>query len=511
MNVFQEKQKPWKRIAAGLLAFTMSCVLLMSPAAAFAAPLSVSETDTDGLPALDSGINTSAQAEIKSKSEIIYGMLGYDGALDTAYVVNRFSVTSEGSFKDYGTYSAVENLTNTEPLDMKGDEVDLAAAEGEFYYQGTMTSPVLPWQFSVSYTLDGEKIPASKIVSLGGQSGRLGIHIATGQNSAVDSSFYEHYTLQVGITLPTENISNLSAEGATVASAGSNTQVNYMVLPGSDESYDLEVDFEGINMPGISIAGVPFGMDFAIPDTSGMSSELSSLVSAIDQLTYGAYQLNTGAAQAASGLETLASGSALYNTGLTQLSAGSQGIRDSSYALSGGLAAALDGLKMTISNPELGLLPAQQNALNNYIDTYLSPISEGYAGLDAGLQQYTGGVDALASQYSGINNGISQSASGVRQLSNGVSQLSSGASQLSSGVQTMPQEMQSRIDEFASEYDYSGFEPHSYLSPKNGNVVLVQFVITTPAIELPEETEEAEDPSTESSIWDKFLNLFTGE
>jgi hypothetical protein len=42
-------------------------------------------------------------------------------------------------------------------------------------------------------------------------------------------------------------------------------------------------------------------------------------------------------------------------------------------------------------------------------------------------------------------------------------------------------------------------------------VALVQFVITTPAIPLPEEPEDEGEPHEESSLLDKIVALFTGE
>lgn len=540
----REERKGWGKAVSGLLAISLCCMLVVAtgPAAlaAAATPAATgwveldiigSDTDTpaqagggelaafgpgvgtcaqadgDGLPALDSGIDTSAQAEIKSKSEIIYALLDYDGMMDTSYVVNHFSVTSEGAFTDHGAYSTVQNLTNVESISMNGDEVTLAAAEGEFYYQGTMQTPQLPWQFSVGYTLDGKALAAYEVATLGGESGRLGIHITTAKTPGVDESFYQHYALQISLSLPTANTSNLSAEGATITSSGSDTQVSYTVLPASDADYSLAVDFDDINMPGITVAAVPFGMDFDLPDTSGISDELATLVSAINELSSGVSQIDSGAAQAATGLEALASGSDLYNSGILQLSEGSDEIRAGVEGLNGSLGQTIVGLETMAS---LITDPAKQ-AEYKYMLEALKTISDGYHQLGDGLDGYTQGVDALAAQYGDINSGVSQSAFGVRQLSNGTAELSSGAWQLMSGVEGMPEEMQDRIDEFAASYDFSGFEPRSYLSSKNGNVVLVQFVITTPAIELPDESEEVGETPSESTILDKVLDLFTSE
>jgi X-X-X-Leu-X-X-Gly heptad repeat protein len=505
--------------AAGLLGIALALLLGVVPAAATASPAPPADAAATpelatpaALSALDEDGTGSGDAEVKSKNEVIYALLDAGGAVHEAYVVNSFSVARGGGFKDYGPYSSVENLTNIEPIISNGDEHSLVAAKGEFYYQGTLQDPVLPWQITLSYTLDGEKLAPAELASLGGRSGRLGISLATSSTEGfADLSFYAHYTLQISLTLPSANISNLSAEGATVVAAGSDTQVNYVVLPDSSESYDFAVDFENIHMPGISIAAVPYGMSFELPDTSGISDELSSLVSAINALHVSTAQINAGLGQGVSGLEQLARGSDLYNTGLIQLNAGSATLRESSATLNTNLAATIGGLQdMAGRGAFLSLSPADQQLLMTYLYT-LAALLQGSAQLDGGLQAYTAGVEELAGQYPSINNGIAQSAQGMSQLSSGLSQLNSGVGQLSGGVANMPEEMQTRIDEFAASYDFSGFEPHSFLSPQNSKVALVQFVIATPAIELPKEPEDEGAVQEESSLLDKLMALFTGE
>ncbi len=280
------------------------------------------------------------------------------------------------------------------------------------------------------------------------------------------------------------------------------------------------MDFVEINMPGISVAAVPFGMSFDLPDTSSMSSDLSELVSAISSLSSGAQQLSGGAAQAASGLDQLSGGSNAFNQGLSELSAGSTALAQGSNDFNTQLQSltALAEFSQSINLEALGALA--QSDPQTYGQLYgelsylqgavaaLDQIPGGYAQLNSGLQGYTAGVDALASQYPGINSGIGQAAQGAWQLSNGIAQLSSGTSELSGSIQTMPEEMQKRIDEYATTYDFSGFEPHSYLSEKNTDVERVQFVLTTPALELPEVDDVTDDSPQETTILDRLIALF---
>lgn len=531
-----QKNTPARRIASRALAGVLALALLVAtPASAFAQVAATSSPDTTSrqlaanatssadatestqstsneqevLPSLDSNIDTSQEATIESKAEIVYALLDYSGSTQDVYVVNRFRVSAQGSFTDFGAYTNLKNLTNVEELSISNDEVALAAAQGDFYYQGTLKEAVLPWNISFVYTLDGKVV--SDPATLAGQSGALGIEIATSPNEGVDQRFYEHYTLQIALTLPTQSIDNLDAEGATVATAGSNTQVNYVVLPGSEGSYKLTVDIEDIALPGISIAAVPYGMEFDIPDTSGMSNELATLTNSIALLSSSTQQVSSGLAQAATGLETLGGYSALVNTGLAGLSENTPTLTQSSTTLSENLATTASSLQQMYDAGMFDTMDATQKAQLEALLQGLTSISSGYTQLDAGLQDYAAGVQGLATLEVEVDGGLSSSVAGVRQLSNGLASVSAGSTELSNGVQTMPEEMQKQIDEFAAAYDFSGFEPASFVSDKNKNVQLVQFVFTTPAIEEPQHDEDQEETQEESSILDRLIALFTGE
>ena len=109
------------------------------------------------------------------KEEVLYGILGLDGSVKSVYAVNIFNT---GDVTDYGDYSSVENLTNSDPITQNGDEITINSSAGRLYYQGTLKSLKLPWDIAVTYTLDGKQIPASQ---LAGASGALAIHIQVTQ------------------------------------------------------------------------------------------------------------------------------------------------------------------------------------------------------------------------------------------------------------------------------------------------------------------------------------------
>ena len=90
--------------------------------------------------------------ESSEKEEVVYATLKADGSLDSTYVVNSFS---GGEITDYGDYSAVKMLNTDDPIQQQGDEITFSTDEEKVYYQGDLPDAKLPWNISLTYSLDG--------------------------------------------------------------------------------------------------------------------------------------------------------------------------------------------------------------------------------------------------------------------------------------------------------------------------------------------------------------------
>ena len=86
-----------------------------------------------------------------SREEVVYANLTAEGGVKDVCVVSILANSQAGPIVDYGGYSSVKNLTNTDELTLSGDAVTVNAPDGEFYYQGTPQSAELPWLIDVSY------------------------------------------------------------------------------------------------------------------------------------------------------------------------------------------------------------------------------------------------------------------------------------------------------------------------------------------------------------------------
>lgn len=212
-----------------------------------------------------------------AKEEVIYANLDASGTVTGVYAVNSFAVQAGDTVTDHGSYTAVRNMTTTDPLKHSGDTVTATVAEdGKLYYEGTMdTATALPWLVKLTYMLDGAEIAPEE---LGGKSGALAIRLQVSRNPDCTGDFFDQYALQVTMTLDTDRAQNIVADGATMANVGSNKQLSYILLPGSDSDVTVTADVTDFAMNAISLNGVKLrlNLDLDGADLTGMLDRLQS-------------------------------------------------------------------------------------------------------------------------------------------------------------------------------------------------------------------------------------------
>ena len=134
-------------------------------------------------------------------------------------------------------------------------------------------------------------------------------------------------------------------------------------------------------------------------------------------------------------------------------------------------------------------------------------LSSGTSSLAAGANQTARGASSFATGTNQAASGAGQLASGAQELATGSSQLATGTKTLYTEVQALPERVQQEIDAMMTDYDKSDFKPRSFISPKNTDVALVQFVLSTDPIQAPApEVKPTAEP--ELTFWDRLLALF---
>lgn len=316
-----------------------------------------------------------------SKEEVVYATLSAGGSVDAVYVVNHFTASPGTEITDYGSYTEVANLTDTEPVTLDEGAVTFTSETDSFYYQGNLGDADLPWKFDISYRLDGKTVTPE---DLAGNSGKLEIQIKTSPDRKVDPLFYDNYMLQIQVTLDTDLVRDVVAPDAMAASAGASQIYSYTVLPASDADIALTAQVHDFEMAGISITGVPYSMDIEFPDMGDSLSDLEKLPDAIAQLNEGVGELAHGTLDMRSGTQELTSGSASIQSGLSLLSGSGSSLRSGSNQIERALS------QISSSLADSGLDSIDLSSVQALPEN-LGQLRNGLEGLSSGLAQLEGG------------------------------------------------------------------------------------------------------------------------
>lgn len=555
---------------------------------------------------------TNIAGEYSAKDEVIYVNLDANGKTKNMYVVNTFHVTEPGKIVDYGNYIDIKNLTDLTNIEKIGnDEVHFQAEEEEFYYQGELKNQSLPWDIWITYLLDGKEINPAE---LSGQSGTLEIQITTSANENVNPLFFEHFLLQISLTLDPTIFYDIHAPKGTEANEGKNKQITFSVMPEQEEVLIVSANVTGLEMDPIDITAIPANIAIEDPDISGMTEDMKSLSDAIKEVNSGVASLNSGISELNSGIQELSDGSTKYRNGMNELDQSSgelvsgseeiqgalrqiksamqdspefdmsdleemkalpEGFRELAKQLRGftkafrqldeaitnipsniggeeimklygelaessidssvldqlvkvyetaqivieinklipdelvnGITIMADNLEVLADDVEEGLGDLDQ--LDNLADLQkgLTTLSSEYYTFHNGLVSYTSGVHSLVTSYKELDVGIQGLSSGTSSLSKGTVELYEGTKELQKSTGDLPNEMQSKLDEFMEDYDFSGFEPASFISDQNEDVGVVQFVLQTERIEIEESETVSEEEEETKGIWERFIDLF---
>ena len=223
---------------------------------------------------------------------------------------------------DYGNYAYVQNLTDNSEIRLEKGKVTVDAQGNQLYYEGFLMNPQLPWDISIKYILDGKETSSDDIA---GKSGSLIIQIETDANPLGNKDFFDSYALQISLTLDSSICKNISAPGGTVATAGRNKQVSYVVLPGKASNIKLSADVKNFEMPAVTIGGVRLNMDFSIEnydlsEIEELTDAVAELDDGVEELLDGIFDMKKGVSDLHSGTKELRDGVGEFKDGVGELS-----------------------------------------------------------------------------------------------------------------------------------------------------------------------------------------------
>ena len=173
------------------------------------------------------------------------------------------------------------------------------------------------------------------------------------------------------------------------------------------------------------------GATSAAGGAASLASGVSKYTGGVDSLSAGLRSLNSGAA----GLSQLSAGVSSYTGSVTQLSQGLDQVYASLQGTDPSAAASIKQVKDGLSAASAGgVTLAQQTA-------------SGVTGIQNGISQSATGAAKLATGSAGLRSGASSLASGIGDLSTGAASAASGASTLATGASQLATGLKSGADQ----------------------------------------------------------------
>ncbi len=298
----------------------------------------------------------------------------------------------------------------------------------------------------------------------------------------------------------------------------------------SYEQYKAAMAANGLNLDQLQ-AGNTEAIQNLSAQISNLSTSIAQLQSMPDYATNETYQAQV--AQMQSQIASLQNVVTLLGGNNAAISGTAQYFK----SVSGGAAQLVAGLESLKTNYETfdGAINTMVTTLKDLttnvttLKTAINQLTENYTTLNTGIKNYTDGVASITSAYTQITDGTGTLLKGSKTLVTGSNTLKQGTSDLYEGIQTlsdgtatlkdgtqefyektdgMDTKIEDTIDDMINDLTGADTETTSFVSDKNGTIDSVQFVIKTAAIEKPEEEQPVETTTTETSLLDKFLNLF---
>ena len=332
----------------------------------------------------------------------------------------------------------------------KDGYVEVKTGDEPLYYQGRLGSKKLPWKFNFKYKLDGKDVD---IDELSGASGKLSCEInieALKETSEPDqyNPWADGNMLQITVTLPSDRVKNLETSSGTLAEAGSNYTIAFIVMPRTAQStFKFFADVENFYMPSMQIAGVPFSMDLSGVNVSSImeNDEIQKLQDGTNDLAQGSRKLAEGLAELNNANETLKSGLGEITTGGSELQSSGNQVADGINQYTGGVQKLAGGS----SYLSYGLKESVNGA---------QALTAGAKNLESGVKQYTSGVNQYVEGTEQLLDGVVKLDEETEPLMTGLDQLAIGLDELAKGDQLVESsaQIQQTLQQISTEISASG-------------------------------------------------------
>ena len=284
-----------------------------------------------------------------TKDENVFISLRADGSVEKQTVSDWLHCDAGLSgYEDTSSLQQITNLKGTDVPDQEGRRLIWHTDGTDVYYQGS-TDATPPVTAAITYTLDGQEMPAEDMI---GRNGHVVVTVALTNNAkkqrTIDGksrTVSTPFVTAVGAALSADSFANVAAPNGTVQTDSNTQLVGFVCLPGMRQNFDglltgkfselqdkfldsvsFEADVTDFSAPTLVIACASDASllknDAELSSFSGVFDDLDALSNATDLLVENAQKLADGTGTVASATGTLASGATSLLSGAAQLQTG---------------------------------------------------------------------------------------------------------------------------------------------------------------------------------------------
>ncbi|MFW6679255.1 hypothetical protein ACOAOT_16495 [Lacrimispora sp. AGF001] len=336
-----------------------------------------------------------------SVDETLYVNLDYYGKETDSSVVKGVTLNGIRSFSDYGTYKDITNMSNYAKPAVDGDTVTWQLPEDtkdRFYYECQLNNGevVLPWDFDISYKLNGIPKEAQDLLHADGLV-EIDVHCIPNKNA--NTYYQNNMLLQVATMVDMEDVNSVEAPGAQIQSLGTYKAVLFAAVPGQEKTFHIEISSHDFESSGVIMMMVPGTLD--------QISDIADVKEAKDTFKDSADELLDGMNEMLDTLHNISNGMDVTKKGLSQLQGARENFDASKDEIISKTDASIDSLeaanqKISQLAPDIMANKQGLDDVNNKVNTLVETLQdsgEDFYNLSSSLRDLK---DSLGDLQSGL-------------------------------------------------------------------------------------------------------------
>ena len=252
-----------------------------------------------------------AAAPTVETDEAVYINMDYYGVPTNTRIVKGVNLNGHTEFTDFGDYKDVYNMSTFDEPVLKDGSVywKLDTDKQRFYYECIPNDTVniqMPWNFDVSYKLNGVPVEADKCA---GASGTIQMDIHAVPNDYASEYYKNNMMLVCATGIDMSKALSIDAPGAQIQSFGTYKLVMFMGLPGEENTFTVRIgsnDFESMGL-----------IMFMTPATTSALDIMSSMRDIKDRLENSGDNLYTGVSSMLSTMQAVQGSLSSMSSGIS--------------------------------------------------------------------------------------------------------------------------------------------------------------------------------------------------